>query len=93
MKKLNSRDLTQLISIQKMAYNTLSLSKGIEESDIISSMSRLNDDYEGVIKINDFDIKEFSPKSLRNTIAFCTKEIPWLGEQFMKQLQNIDLIK
>lgn len=64
---------------KKMAYNTLSLSKGIEESDIISSMSRLNDDYEGVIKINDFDIKEFSPKSLRNTIAFCTKEIPLVG--------------
>lgn len=64
---------------KKMKYNTLSLPTGIDESDIISSISRLNDDYEGTIKINDCDIKEFSSKSLRNTIAFCTKEIPLVG--------------
>lgn len=64
---------------KKMAYNTLSLPKGVEENYIITAMARLDDNYEGVIKINDSNIKEFSPQSLRNNISFCSKEIPLIG--------------
>ena len=64
---------------KKMAFSTLSLPKGVEENFVISAMARLDDDYEGIIKINDSDIKEFSPLSLRDNISFCSKEIPLIG--------------
>ena len=64
---------------KKMAFSSLSLPKGVEENFIISALARLDDDYEGVIKINDSDIKEFSPLSLRDNISFCSKEIPLIG--------------
>lgn len=76
--KYNEFDMINFNS-KKMDFNTLLLPKGVDENNIIYAISRLNDNYEGIIKINDCDIKEFSPKSLRHVISFCTKEIPLVG--------------
>ncbi len=64
---------------KKMGYSSLKLPIGVEESDIISALSRLYNEYEGIIKINNCDIKEYSPKSLRSSISFCSKKIPLVG--------------
>ena len=76
--KFNETEVINFTS-KKMAFSSLSLPKGVEENFIISAMARLEDDYEGIIKINGSDIKEFSPLSLRNNISFCSKEIPLIG--------------
>lgn len=78
---------------KKMAFDTLPLPKGIEEIDIISVISRMNDNYKGVIKINDCDIKSFSPKSLRNTIALCSKDIPLVGRTVYEAITEYRSVK
>ncbi|MFL1895270.1 ABC transporter transmembrane domain-containing protein [Aquimarina sp. 2-A2] len=64
---------------KKMEFSSLVMPKGIEEKYIISAMARLDDTYDGEIKINTNNIKEFSPVSLRDNISFCSKEIPLIG--------------
>ena len=63
----------------KMAINKMQLPISIEPIDIIQALGRVNDKYEGQIKINGVNIKEYSLRSLRNNIAFVSKDIPLIG--------------
>jgi len=66
-------------SSKKMAFNRLILPKGAGPLKVIAAMTRINDNYEGIIKINDVNIKEFSPKSLRKNIAVLSSNLPLTG--------------
>ena len=64
---------------KKMTLSSLSLPNGIEPYDIITALTKINSDYKGTIKINNIDIKYYSPKSLRDNIAALSDNIPLTG--------------
>lgn len=64
---------------EKMVINTIQLPKSVEPMDIIQVIGRVNEKYRGQIKINGIDIKDYSRRSLRENIAFVSKDLPLIG--------------
>lgn len=66
-------------SSKKMALSVLKLPKGVDPMKIIAALTKLSNEYKGVIKINNENIQTFSPKSLRDNITVLSSDIPLTG--------------
>ena len=77
--KFNSATSTIQFKSEKMTMSMMQLPKRVTAIDIIQALGRVNEQYKGVIKINGIDIKECSLRSLRENMAFASKEIPLIG--------------
>ncbi len=64
---------------KKMSLNYLQLPQGVAVLDLIIALTQIDNYYKGIIKINGQDIKLFSAKSLRNSIAILSPDIPLSG--------------
>ena len=64
---------------EKMDLGTMKLPKSVSANDIIQALGRVNEQYEGVIKINGIDIKDYSLRSLRENIVIVSTDLPLIG--------------
>ncbi len=64
---------------KKMTCSDLELPRGVESIDVIASLTRINDAYTGKIMINKYNVKDFSPQSLRANIGVVSPKIPLIG--------------
>jgi len=71
-------DLINFIA-KKSKINKLRLPKGVDFLEIVFAMIRIQENYQGEIKINKVNIKEFSPISVRENIAIASIQIPISG--------------
>lgn len=65
---------------EKMAYDRLVLPRGLEGIALIYAFGGIINDYKGSIQINGVDIRSYSLKSIRNNIAFLSRDIPLVGQ-------------
>ncbi len=64
---------------KKMTGTSLLLPKGVTPLNIINALTRIDDQYNGIININNINILNYSPKSLRANIAVVSNQIPLIG--------------
>ncbi len=73
---------------KKASVSTLLIPDNLKTIDLIKVLLRIDDDYEGEILINQQNIKEFSPHSIRKSMAIASTELPFRGRKVYEALSN-----
>lgn len=75
---------------KKSSVSHLLIPEDLKAIDLIKALLRVKEDYSGDIMINQRNIKDFSPYSIRKNIAIASIELPFRGRKVYEALSNTD---